>query len=108
MVHGTGDHLEDAVDRAAVQPDIQRSHHQSLYGRLLDAGQHFLRTPCREVLGAYNQEQCSDITYKKKNTFLFFFNVLFTKRRQRFSHENIRKEGGSGVQQLTKSPDPLE
>lgn len=49
MVHGAGDHLEDAVDGAAVQPDVQRSHRQPLDGRLLDGGRSLLQA----VLGAY-------------------------------------------------------
>lgn len=56
VVHGTGDHLEDAVDSTAVQPDVQRSHNQSLYGCLLNSGQCLLHTHHREVLRAYRQE----------------------------------------------------
>lgn len=56
VVHGTGDHLEDAVDSAAVQPDVQRSHHQPFNGCLLNRRHNFLHTDHREVLRAYEQK----------------------------------------------------
>lgn len=56
MVHGTGDHLEDAMDSTAVQPHVQRSHHQPFDGRLLNTGHYLLAARHREVLRAYKQK----------------------------------------------------
>lgn len=56
MIHGTDDHLEDAVDCTAVEPDIQGSHHQSFYRCFLNTGQCLLVTHHRDVLRAYTQK----------------------------------------------------
>lgn len=54
MIHGTDDHLEDAVDCTAVEPYSQGSNHQPFNGCLLNTGQRLLIAQ-RNVLGAYGQ-----------------------------------------------------
>ncbi len=93
VVHGTGDHLEDAVDSTAVQPDVQRSHHQPLDGCLLNSGHCFLHTHHREVLGAFEQKhtyitclkyipyvQTRRFFCQSARKFNTFFKVKFEKR----------------------------
>lgn len=68
MIHGTDDHLEDAVDCAAVEPDIQGSDHQPFNGCLLNTGQCLLITQ-GNVLRAYAQnnfETCLKYTWNLK------------------------------------------
>lgn len=74
MVHGAGDHLVDTVDSAAVQPDTQRSHHQSLYGYLLNSRQCLLHIHHQEVLGIYSR---TNIMFKPY--FKYICNICFTK-----------------------------
>lgn len=87
VVHGAGDHLEDAVDGAAVQPDVQRSHHQPLDGRLLDGGHHFLHIRQGKVLGVYenrqtiqnicNKEVCDSQSSLKPNEMGQYINIKY-------------------------------
>lgn len=55
VVHCTENHLEDTVDSTAVQPDVQRTNHQSLYRSLLNSRQRLLHT-LREVLRVWTQK----------------------------------------------------
>lgn len=54
MIHGTDDHLENAVNCTAVEPDIQGSNHQPFNGCLLNSGQRLLIAQ-GNVLGVYTQ-----------------------------------------------------
>lgn len=78
MIHGTDDHLEDAVDCAAVEPDIQGSDHQPFNGCLLNTGQCLLIAQ-RNVLRAYAQNNFKTCL---KYTWNFKFNNTKTHHRK--------------------------